>query len=240
MARKARYCPGGYVYHVLNRSAGRMALFRDAADYAAFEQVMIDAFEVVPLRIIGWCLMKNHWHFMVWPRTDEEVTAFFRWLAHTHAMRWRVAHRSVGGGHLYQGRFKAFPVESGSSVLTVCRHVERNALSAGAVKRAEDWRWGSLWLRHHSTLDDHTRALRRMLSAGPMGRWPDLKRWTKSVNTAPAKEELSRLEVSEKRNQPFGDAPWVVQTVVKLGLEHTVRPEGRPAGANNRGLKRKY
>src|SRR5487761_1139932 len=124
MARKPRYCPGGCVYHVLNRSVGRIALFRRGEDYAAFERVMLDAYERVPMRIVGWCLMKNHWHFMVWPRTDDEVTGYFRALAHTHAMRWRVAHRSVGWGPLYQGRFKAFPVESGSHVLTVCRYVE--------------------------------------------------------------------------------------------------------------------
>jgi len=189
---------------------------------------MLDAFARVPLRIISWCLMKNHWHFVVWPRTDDEVTGYFRALAHTHAMRWRVAHRSVGWGHLYQGRFKAFPVESGSHVFTVCRYVERNALSAGVVKRAEDWRWGSLWLRHHATMDNQTRALRRMLSAGLAGRWPELKQWTQSVNTGYTKRELSRLTVSEKRSQPFGEESWRSKTVVELGLEHTIRDEGRP------------
>ncbi|MHB1767108.1 MAG: transposase [Phycisphaerae bacterium] len=233
MARKPRYCPGGYVYHVLNRSAGRTTLFRQEEDYAAFESVMLDAFERVPLRIISWCLMKNHWCFVVWPRTDDEVTGYFRALAHTHAMRWRVAHRSVGWGHLYQGRFKAFPVESGSHVLTVCRHVERKALSAGKVKQAEQWRWGSLWLRHNSALDDHTRAMRRMLSAGPMGRWPNLKQWTQTVNAAPTKGERNRLEVSVKRSQPFGAEPWTNKTVVELGLEHTIRPEGRPKQPRN-------
>ena len=228
MARKPRYCPGGYVYHVLNRSVGRIALFRRGEDYAAFERVMLDAYERVPLRIVGWCLMKNHWHFMVWPRTDDEVTGYFRALAHTHAMRWRVAHRSVGWGPLYQGRFKAFPVESGSHVLTVCRYVERNALSAGAVKRAEDWRWGSLWLRHHAGMDDHTRSMRRMMSAGPAGRWPELKQWTESVNTAQTKRELSQLNASENRSRPYGGEPWMDKVVKELGLEHTIRGEGRP------------
>ncbi len=70
-----------------------------------------------------------------------------RWLSHTHAMRWHVAHRSVGRGDLYQGRFKSFPVQQDEHFLTVCRYVERNALTAGLVDRAEDWRFGSLWAR---------------------------------------------------------------------------------------------
>ena len=103
MARKARHCPGGYVYHVLNRAAGRIALFRHDEDYAAFVRIMQEAYARVPLRIVSWCLMKNHWHFVVWPRGEEEVTNYFRFLAHTHAMRWRVAHGTVGWGPLYQG-----------------------------------------------------------------------------------------------------------------------------------------
>ena len=237
MARKARYCPGGYVYHVLNRSVGRIALFRDEEDYAAFEQVMVEAYARVPLRIISWCLMKNHWHFVVWPRNDDQVTDFFRALAHTHAMRWRVAHRSVGWGPLYQGRFKAFPIQSGEHLRTVCRYVERNALSAGVVKRAEDWRWGSLWLRHQATGDEHSLAMRKMLSAGPQCRWPALEPWTSAVNAAQTKKELSQLEVSEKRCQPFGDDVWLRETSVNLNLEHTIRSEGRPKKAQKGDLR---
>jgi putative transposase len=75
------------------------------------------------------------------------VTASFRWLAHTHAMRRRVAHRTVGHGHLYRGRFKSFPVQGDEHLWAVLRYVERNPLAAGLVARAEDWRWGGLWAR---------------------------------------------------------------------------------------------
>ena len=72
-------------------------------------------------------------------------------LAGAHpAMRWHVAHNTVGRGHLYQGRFKSFPVAEDGHFLTVCRYVERNALTANVVRRAEDWRWGSLWARRRA------------------------------------------------------------------------------------------
>ena len=95
--------------------------------------------------------MNNHWHFVVRPEHDGDLTAFFRWLAHTHAMRWRVSHRSVGDGHLYGGRFKAFPVQTGASFVKVCRYVERNPMTAKTVARAQDYRWSSLWVRSHGT-----------------------------------------------------------------------------------------
>src|ERR1700744_1851106 len=126
MARQARSIRPGVFLHVLNRSAGRMAMFRRESDYAAFERIMMEAGERFSLRVGDWCLMRNHWHFVVWPRKAREVTDYFRWLTHTHAMRWRVAHGSVGWGHLYQGRFKAFPVEEGGPLRMVRRYVQRN------------------------------------------------------------------------------------------------------------------
>src|ERR1700729_1396164 len=149
MARIARIAPGGLVYHVLNRSVGRMHMFRKDLDFEAFERVMIQAHKRFPIRLLSYCLMSNHWHFVPWPREDGELTDFFRWLAHTHAMRWRVSHHTVGYGHLYQGRFKSFPVQCDEHFLTVSRYVERNALAAQLVRRAQDWRWSSLWTRMH-------------------------------------------------------------------------------------------
>ena len=98
MPRRARATPGGYVYHVLTRSVAGLPLFRKEADFEAFERIMIEAHGLHPLRILGWCAMRTHWHFVVWSREEGEVTAFFRWLAHTHAMRWHVAHNTVGRG----------------------------------------------------------------------------------------------------------------------------------------------
>ncbi len=115
------------MYHVLNRSVAKMHLFGKDADFEAFQRVMIEAHQRHPIRILSDCVLSNRWHFAVWPDADGQVTAFCRWLAHTHAMRWRVAHRTVGHGHLYQGRFKSFPVQSDEHLLTVLRYIERNA-----------------------------------------------------------------------------------------------------------------
>jgi putative transposase len=208
------------VYHVLNRAAGRLTLFRHDKDFAAFEKTLLQAHGRLPLRILSYCLMSNHWHFVVWPRADGELSAFFRWLANTHAMRWRVAHRTVGYGPLYQGRFKSFPVQTDEHLLTVLRYVERNARSADLVRRAERWRYGSLWTRDHGE-----EAMRQMLCDWPVERPRD---WVDWVNAPITRRELDRLELSERRSRPFGDDKWVQHTVHRLGLMHTIRTEGRP------------
>src|SRR5687768_5807496 len=127
MPRVARVAPGGLAYHVLNRAAGRMTLFRKEADFQAFERIMIQAHQRFPLRLCAYCILSNHWHFVPWPQNDGDLSEFFRWLTLTHAMRWRVSHRTVGYGPLYQGRFKSFPMQADEAFLLVCRYVERNA-----------------------------------------------------------------------------------------------------------------
>src|SRR6266496_5229747 len=127
MPRRARSIVGGYAYHVLNRANGRLRLFKKDGDFAAFEEVLAEAHERVPLRILAYAVLGNHWHFVVWPKRghDDEVTAFFRWLTLTHSQRWHAHHGTAGMGHVYQGRFKSFPIAADEHFLTVLRYVER-------------------------------------------------------------------------------------------------------------------
>ncbi len=180
-------------YHVLNRAVGRMRLFGEDGDFKAFLQVIIEAHRRHPVRILSFCVMPNHWHFVAWPDRDGQLTAFFRWLTHTHAMRWRVAHRTVGYGPLYQGRFKSFPVQDDAHLLSVARYVERNPLTAGLVPQAEQWRWGSLWLRSHPDA-----LIGSLLSPWPGGLPAD---WADRVN-APLSVKGARPAACEPRQGP--------------------------------------
>ena len=119
MPRIARVAPGGWVYHVLKRAVTRLPLFHKKAEHAAFERVMREGYARRPTGILARCLMRDHWHFVIWPREDGEVAAFVRWLSHTQVMRWHVAHGTVGWGSLYQGRFRSFPVQRGEHSLTL-------------------------------------------------------------------------------------------------------------------------
>jgi putative transposase len=224
MSRQARNTPGGLVYHVLNRAVGRIELFRKKSDFEAFERIIALAHARVPIRILSLCVMPNHWHFVVWPNKDDQVTNFFRWLTHTHAMRWRVAHDTVGYGPLYQGRFKSFPVQDDGHMLTVCRYVERNPLAGGLVKDARDWRWSSLWLRANGNEEQ-----RSLLTPWPVDAPAD---WTETVNRPLAQTELEALKASEMRGRPLGSQTWIERTARRLKLDQTLRSEGRPSKPN--------
>jgi putative transposase len=220
MPRHPRIAPGGYVYHAINRGAARRSLFKKAADYAAFERVLHQAMQQHPIRLLGYCLMPKHWHFVLWPERDGELTAFLRWLTHTHTQRWHAHYHSAGTGHLYQGRYRAFPIEEDDHLLTVLRYVERNPLCAGLVQRAEAWRWSSLWRRQHAAPDAPWQ-----LHPSPLALPND---WAERVHKPETAAELEAVRRAIARDQPFGNEGWQRRIASRLGLEFTFRARGRP------------
>ena len=102
MPRKARKAPGGIVFHCINRGVGRNRLFHKPQDYAAFEPVLAYALEAVPVRLLAYCLMPNHWHLLLWPEEKGQLGKFMHRLTMTHTRRYQEHYREVGYGHLYQ------------------------------------------------------------------------------------------------------------------------------------------
>jgi putative transposase len=218
MPRRLHFSTAGFVFHALNRAVGRAPLFPTEADYAAFEQVLRQAHKEVPTRLLAFCLMPNHWHLVLWPEQDGELSRYLHWVTMTHTQRWHAHHHTTGTEPLYQGRFKSFPVQGDEHLLSLCRYVERNPLRAGLVKRAEHWRWSSLWHRAQGTLPG-------WLGGGPL---PVLDGWLEQVNAAGTEAELAALRRSAARGTPFGDAGWQQGTAERLGLQSTLRRRGRP------------
>ena len=220
MPRTARVAPGGMVFHVLNRGVARMQLFEQAVDYQAFEQVLRDTLDQSPMRICAYAVMPNHWHLLLWPECDGELAAFMQRLTITHVRRWQEHKGYAGLGHVYQGRYKSFPVESDEHFWVVARYVERNALRANLVLRAEEWRWSSLWQRCHPTGEE-----RSLLAAWPIDMPAN---WLERVNQTDDAQELEALRRSVQRGRPFGQPEWQKEIAKRLGLESAYRPTGRP------------
>ncbi len=219
MGRPLRAAAGGIIYHVLNRANGRQVMFETPQDYQLWENVLLEAREHIPVRILAYCVMPNHWHLVLWPRRDGDLSRFMAWLTLTHTQRWHAQHQSVGTGHLYQGRFKSFPVQTDEHFLTVCRYVERNALRAKLVKQAENWQWSSLWCRTQGGKQS------QWLTDWPVSR---PRQWVKLTNEPQTEEELEAVRQCVQRGRPLGKEPWVQRTTRRLNLESTLRPRGRP------------
>jgi putative transposase len=230
MPRPPRQLAAGVCYHVLNRGNDRGWLFRKPADFQAFLAILVDAAKRFDVDLLCWCLMSNHWHLVVRPRTDRALIDFMRWLTITHVRRHR-AHYSSHSGHLYQGRYKSFPVEQDDYFLALCRYVEANALRAGLVTRAERWEWSSLWQREHSA------------SEPKLSDWPVQRPagWLAIVNEPMPKEQAEAVWTSLRRDRPLGSEKWVRRIAAKLGLEQTLKSIGRPRKPPDRlSLRQRY
>lgn len=216
MPRTARASQGGFVYHVLNRGNGRADVFHKDDDFAAFINLMREAHEKVPMRLTGFCLMTGHFHLLLWPHADGDLSRWMQWLMTSHVRRYHRYYK--GSGHVWQGRFKAFPVQSDTHYLTVLRYVERNPLRAGMVDRSQDWEWSSLRPTARSAPEG-------LLSDGPLAK---PSQWTRIVNGVQTEADLKSLRQSVARGTPFGETRWQSRTAAQLGLESSLRPRGRP------------
>jgi putative transposase len=194
-----------------------MRLFLKDDDFEAFERMIAQTLETRPMRILAYCLMSNHWHLVLWPEHDGDLAGFMQKLTITHARNWQVYRRRVGYGHLYQGRYKSFLLENDEHFYQVVHYVERNALRAKMVRRAENWRYCSLWKRLHGEND--------LLSDWPLAR---PRSWLQYVNQPQGDAELEAIRRSVQRGQPYGGEAWSRSTAQRLSLESTFRPRGRP------------
>jgi putative transposase len=215
MPRTLRASVGGLWYHALNRGNGRATVFHKPADYDAFIETMADARARLPLDILGYCVMPNYFHVVVRPRGDGDLSRWMQWLLMSHARRYHSHYRT--SGHVWQGRFKAIAAQDDGHLVAVLRYVERNALRAELVTRAEDWKWSSLpgWQRGDALLWFGDPPVRD-------------KRWLARVNDPLSSGDLARLRLSAERGRPYGDESWTKRTADRLGLESTLRPRGRP------------
>lgn len=222
MPRTARASVGNVCYHVLNRGNGRAEVFHKDDDFAAFVDLLAEANERLPMRLLGYCLIPNHFHLVVWPPRDGDLSRWMQWLLTSHVRRYHKHYH--GSGHVWQGRFKAFPVQSDEHLLTVLRYVERNPLRAKLVTHAERWAWSSLAWRAMATAG--TKARR----PGMLAEWPVRcpRHWIEHVNTPQSEAELAALRRSVERGAPFGDESWSTRIARRLGLEASLRPRGRP------------
>jgi putative transposase len=205
------------VQHVLNRGNKKETIFWKPADYQHFIGLIADALATVPMRILAFCLMPNHWHFVLWPEQGVDLSAFMDRLCNLHVRHFHAHRGTTGQGHIYQGRFHNFVVEDGMYLYRVIRYVEANALSAGLVKRAEDWPWSSLATRE--AVDG-----RQLLCDWPTPRPTD---WLDYVNRGIPADELAELRRSVQRGAPFGELRWVLATAEQYGLKSTLNPPHR-------------
>ena len=203
------------IYHVLNRGNRQADVFLQPADFDAFLETIAEAIARRPLDLFGYCLMPNHVHLVVRPQKNGDLGHWMRWLLMSHAQRHHRCYKTIG--HVWQGRYKAFPVQDDGHLSTLLRYVERNPVRSELVAKPQFWKWSSLAGR----LSDDP-----LLWRDPPA--PSKTDWLSRVNLPHDRAELERLRESAGRERPYGSDDWTLETARQLGLESTLRRRGRP------------
>ena len=172
------------------------------------------------MRILAYVLMPNHWHLVLYSKNDGDVQKFMHWLTLTHTQQYHVQTKTIGYGHLYQGRYKSFLIEKESYLLTVIKYVERNPVRARLSKTVENWKWGSGYRRLKGASKEQ-----KLLASLPIDLPKNYATW---VNQPDREDDLTQLRVAVTKSTPFGDVGWVEETVQRFKLTATLRNPGRP------------
>ncbi|MEO5646282.1 MAG: transposase [Candidatus Paceibacterota bacterium] len=147
MARKLRDNSGDQYYHIINRANARFNIFRDSSDYQLFENVLMESLRRFEIKLLTHNILYNHFHFVLYVYKDAEISRFMHWLSTVFILRWHQKHQSVGTGHLFQGRYRSFPIKNERHLLQVLIYVDSNAVAAGLVENAQEWRWSAIWIK---------------------------------------------------------------------------------------------
>jgi putative transposase len=216
MPRGPRAIHPGVCYHVINRGNNRRRLFHRPAEYAAFVGLIREANDLVPLDLFAACVMPNHFHVVVRPTEHDAVGRWMHWLLTSHAQRYNRAHGLEG--RVWQGRYKAFPIEDDGHLLTVLRYVERNAVRANLVSSARHWPWCSAAWRTGP-------ASRRAIIVEPTVALP--ADWVHLVDLPQTAAEVEALRACVNKQAPYGSEAWIDASRDCEGFRRARLP-GRP------------
>ncbi len=222
MPRLPRIDIADELYHIINRANARLPIFFNEKDYRLFELILEEGVGKFGMRLLAYCLMPNHFHLVLYPKKDGGIQKFMQWVTLTHTQRWHSQNKTIGTGHLYQGRYKSFLIQEDDHLLSVIRYVERNPLRAKLVKKAENWGFSSLNKR---IFTDGSRVDHGWLAVWPID---EPKDYLAFVNTPMTAGEEEAVRCSVNRGKPFGGELWSEKMVRKYNLEATVRHRGRP------------
>lgn len=172
MPRMARVVVPEYPHHVTQRGNRRQRVFLRKGDGSRYLRFVHSACRDTGTRVLAYCLMPNHVHFVMVPAHEDGLRAA---MADAHRRYTRsVNFREGWRGHLWQERFHSFVMDA-SHLHAAVPYVENNPVRAGLCVDAVEWRWSSaaesVGASDGELVDWDLRAslLEHAASAGPAG-----------------------------------------------------------------------
>ena len=214
MPRTARIVVPGIAHHVTQRGNRRQQTFFEISDYARYVDLVAEGCRDAGVEVLSWCLMPNHVHLVLRPRTSDGLTQALS-VAHQR-YTWVVNRRKGWQGHLWHSRFYSCPLDDAHLRIAV-RYVELNPLRARLVATPDAWRWSSANGRGDALVaPDRPIELR------------DIADWRAFLAQGIDDEAAERLRTHERKGLALGSDAFVTRVEDEIGRNLKRRPRGRP------------
>lgn len=141
LPRRPRFCPPGYVQHLIQRGNNRQIFFSSNKDLSAYSNWLWEATEKYELAVHAWVFMTNHVHLLVTPGTEESIALSMQYIGRQYVRYFNRAYRRTGT--LFEGRYKSHLVQDAGYVLACQRYIELNPVRAGMVSDPAGYVWSS-------------------------------------------------------------------------------------------------
>ena len=229
MARLPRLTLPGYPHHVIQRGNNRQPTFRDSADYERMLALLTEYAEREKVAIHSYVLMGNHLHLLATPETQTGLPRMMQAVGRRYVRYFNSRYQRTGT--LWEGRYKAAPVQADRYLLACMVYIDLNPIRAGIVAKATDYAWSShrhyVGVRNDKLVRPH--ALYWQLGNTPFAREAA---YAEIVSQSIASKLQSALTDSVLKGWILGDSEFVthLQKQTKRRLA-PVRP-GRPRSGN--------
>jgi putative transposase len=228
MARRKRYFLKNQPLHVIQRGNNRQAIFFEPEDYRQYLEWLGEAAHEYGLAIHAYVLMTNHVHLLAAPADGESLPRTMQSLGRRYVRYVNRGHRRTGT--LWEGRYRAAPVDSGAYFFDCCRYIELNPVRARLAARAADWRWSS-YRAHAQGAADEILSEHRLYRA--LGRTAaERQREYRLRFRMPTDDEfVAELRQATNGGWPVGSDRFKREIARALKCRVTPLPPGRPPRA---------
>ena len=219
MPRESRLVLTNVAHHVVARGVNGTPLFRHGFDKRRYLERFDKIAGEEKVLIHGYCLMRNHVHWILTPTTFDGLARLFR-RVHTY---WAVYFNRLTGrtGHLFQNRYHSSPLGD-NHYWTALRYVEINPRRAGLVLRPEDWEFSSA--RAHLNIGDKS-----AVALAPIQSYRSFTfdQWREFLDQ-PDPETAKALRQTIRTSRPCGSVNWVQSLERQYRRKLIASPPGRP------------
>jgi putative transposase len=232
MARLGRYFLPNQPLHVIQRGNNREAIFFAEDDYECYRDWLASAAAEYGCAVHAYVLMTNHVHLLVSPRSIESLPRAMQSLGRRYVRHINRAYRRTGT--LWEGRYRAAPIDSDRYFLSCCRYIELNPVRARMVRHPRDYSWSSYGAHGRGAPDPlvSSHQIFERLGTAPIERQ---KAYRELFRSALDSDFVDALRAATNGGWALGDARFKEQIARALKRRVAPLPKGRPPKSNSDG-----